>query len=155
MSANLAARPPAPIVISEFDFHKFCEYFYRRTGISFNENKRYYVDKRLIERISKSGLNTFEQYFSVLRRQDSSHEIERLINLFTVNETYFYRELHQFACLVQDLLPERTADLPRGGRIRIWSMPCSTGEEPYSIALYLMEHWPQIEDFEIELIGSD
>jgi chemotaxis protein methyltransferase CheR len=153
MSTTLTV--PVPIVISEFDFQKFCEYFYRRTGILFSESKRYYVDKRLIERINKSGMKTFEQYFSVLRRQDSSPEIERLINLFTINETYFYREAHQFACLVQNLLPERTADLPRGARLRIWSMPCSTGEEPYSIALYLMEHWPQVNDFEVELIGSD
>jgi chemotaxis protein methyltransferase CheR len=141
--------------ISEFDYHRFCEYFYRRTGIAFGESKRYYVDKRLLERMAKTGVKNFDQYFSKLRHSGPHGELERLINLFTINETYFYREAHQFDCLVNNLLPELIAGRPRGARLRIWSLPCSTGEEPYSIALYLMENWKQLEDYEIELIGSD
>jgi chemotaxis protein methyltransferase CheR len=72
-----------------------------------------------------------------------------------VNETYFYREEHQFDCMVRHLLPEITAKKRKGERVRIWSMPCSTGEEPYSIALYLLENWPAVDDFDIEIIGSD
>jgi chemotaxis protein methyltransferase CheR len=142
------------VAISEFEFEKFRDFFYRRTGISFTQSKRYYVDKRLLQRISTVGMESFEQYFARLR-QDTGEEIEQLINLFTVNETYFYREENQFDCLANHILPELTAHLAPGARIRIWSLPCSTGEEPYSIALYLLENWPEIEDYEVELLASD
>ena len=84
---------------------------------------------------------SFQSYFALLR-SDADHEIEHLINAFTVNETYFYREDHQLRCMTSDLL----GDMIRGKRagenpIRIWSIPCSTGEEPYSIAIWLMENW--------------
>ncbi len=121
----------------------------------FGENKRYYVDKRLIERIVKSNAGSFIRYFELLRRHDASDEIERLINLFTVNETHFYREDHQLDCLAKSILPELVADRRKGDRLRIWSMPCSTGEEPYSIAIYLLENWPQVDDYDIEIVASD
>ena len=142
------------VTISEFEFEKFRDFFYRRTGICFAPSKRYYVDKRLLQRISVAGVGSFEQYFTRLR-QDAGEEIEQLINLFTVNETYFYREENQFYILANHILPELTADLAPGARIRIWSLPCSTGEEPYSIALYLLENWHDIEKYEVELLASD
>ncbi len=152
MAAAPAVREP---VILESDYQDFCNYFYSRTGISFGDKKRYYVDKRLIERIQKTGSETFARYFAALKRTDAAPEIEKLINLLTVNETYFYRESYQFACLVENMLPEIAATRRRGSAIRIWSIPCSTGEEPYSIALYLLENWAAVDDYEIEIIGCD
>jgi chemotaxis protein methyltransferase CheR len=154
MSA-LAQRFAATISISGSEYQKFCEYFYRRTGISFGENKRYFVDKRLIERIQKVGASGVEDYFERLRRRDSNAEIEALINLLTINETYFYREDHQLDCLVNGILPELVSGRRKGDRIRIWSMPCSTGEEPYSIAMYLLENWSQVDEYDIEIMASD
>jgi chemotaxis protein methyltransferase CheR len=141
--------------ITEAEYQKFCEYFYRRTGISFGENKRYFVDKRLLDRIAKSSCKDFDDYFARLRRHDAHGEIECLTKLLTVNETYFYREDHQFQCLSGSILPELTAGRRRGDRVRIWSMPCSTGEEPYSIAIHLLENWARVDDFDIEIIASD
>jgi chemotaxis protein methyltransferase CheR len=152
----LTERPGTELAsITEAEYLRFCEYFYRRTGISFGDNKRYYVDKRLLDRINKTGAGSFDNYFDRLRRRDSATEIEHLINLFTINETYFYREEHQFACLVQSILPELVQRRRPGDRIRIWSMPCSTGEEPYSIAIHLLEKWPRVDDFNIEIIATD
>jgi chemotaxis protein methyltransferase CheR len=145
----------ASITLSEAQYEKFCEYFYRRTGILFGANKRYFVDKRLIDRIVKTRSMTFEIYFESLRRYDAHAEIERLINLFTINETYFYREDHQFECLAKSILPELTARRRKGERIRIWSMPCSTGEEPYSIAMYLLDNFSAVDEYDIEIIASD
>jgi chemotaxis protein methyltransferase CheR len=155
MSATALRKRAVPIAITEFEFHKFCEFFYRRTGIAFNESKRYYVDKRLAERIERTGSENFEHYFFSLRRHGGTGELERLINLFTVNETYFYREDHQFAALVNDMLPEILRRKAPGQRIRIWSLPCSTGEEPYSIVMYLLEHWAGVQDYDIEILASD
>ncbi len=144
-----------PLTITPAEFRRFCEFFYRRTGISFGDNKRYFVDKRLVERIQATASSSFDIWFESLRRRDVTREIEQLINLFTVNETYFYREDHQLACLTGSILPEIVAGRRKGARVRIWSMPCSTGEEPYSIALYLLENWPAVDDFDIEIMASD
>jgi len=143
------------IAITDADYRKFCEYFYRRTGILFGDNKRYFVDKRLIERIVKTRSESFAHYFERLRRHDAGGEIESLVNLFTINETYFYREDHQLDCLAGNILPELVAGRRKGTRIRIWSMPCSTGEEPYSIAIHLLENWAQVDDYDIEIMASD
>jgi len=153
-------RPPAadaartPKEISQAEFDRFRDYFYRRTGISFDASKRYYVDKRLAERIEKTGAGGFGAYFARLREPGQADEFERLIQLFTINETYFYREAHQFECLATQLLPELTARRP-GETLRIWSMPCATGEEPYSIVLYLLENWPQLALVDIDIRAGD
>ena len=143
------------IVISDEDFQKFREFFYRKTGIQFDNTKRYFVDKRLIERIAVTGSETFRSYFTMLRFQASGEELQTLTNVMTVNETYFFREDYQFKCLVDSILPEVVARKRPGSTVRIWSIPSSSGEEPYSIALYLTELWPGIQDWDVELVSSD
>jgi chemotaxis protein methyltransferase CheR len=120
----------------------------------FTEARRYFVERRVVERMAQTGAVSFASYFARLRG-DLDGEIERLINALTVNETYFYREDYQLACLTSDLLRERLKVKPRGEAVRIWSMPCSTGEEPYSIALWLLENWPQVDAHDVEIVGSD
>jgi chemotaxis protein methyltransferase CheR len=142
------------IRISPEDVQRFCEFLYRRTGMSFTEGKRYFIDRRLEDRIAATRSSSFQTYFSLLRA-DADHEIEHLINSFTVNETYFYREDHQLRCMTSNLLAGIVGNKPPGGTVRIWSMPCSTGEEPYSIALWLMENWPEVDNYNIEIVGSD
>lgn len=141
--------------ISLEEFQKFREFFYRKTGIQFDDNKRYFVDKRLVERIEATGSDNFRNYFTTLRFQSSGEELQKLTNLMTVNETYFFREDYQFRCLVESMLPAICARKKPGSRIRIWSVPSSSGEEPYSIAIYLLEHWPQISQWDVELVSSD
>lgn len=141
--------------ISLEEFQKFREFFYRKTGIQFDDNKRYFVDKRLIERIEATQSDSFRNYFTTLRFQTSGEELQQLTNSMTVNETYFFREDYQFKCLVDSMLPAVCATKKPGSRLRIWSIPSSSGEEPYSIAIYLIEHWPQIADWDVELISSD
>ncbi len=120
----------------------------------FSEAKRYYVERRVLERMSATGSGTFASYFTRLRT-DTQGEIEQFVNAFTVNETYFYREEHQLKCLTTDLLADRVRHGRTGDPIRIWSAPCSTGEEPYSVAMWLLENWPLVDEYEIEIIGSD
>jgi chemotaxis protein methyltransferase CheR len=153
VSALTGNRVDAETVITEADFRRFGEFMYRVTGIFFGDNKRYFVDKRLLDRIAATRSGNFAAYFALLRAD--RRELEQLINLLTVNETYFYREEHQFACLVRALLPELVRGRRRGDRLRLWSMPCSTGEEPYSIAIYLLETWALVDDYEIEILGAD
>lgn len=149
-----AATLPKPS-INEADFEKFREFFYRKTGIQFDHTKRYFVDKRLIDRIEATGSENFRNYFVKLRFETSGEEMQALVNAMTVNETYFFREAYQFDCLVNHMLDEVAKKRRKGSRIRIWSIPSSTGEEPYSIAIYLLERWAQIEDYEVEIMSSD
>jgi len=90
-----------------------------------------------------------------MRFQASVEELQELINIMTVNETYFFREKYQFDCMVEDLLDEIWRHKCEGEEIRIWSIPSSTGEEPYSIAIYLLEYWPLIDKVDVEIVSSD
>ena len=154
MTAFATLPQPEPH-ISDEDFLKFREFFYRRTGISFEASKRYFVDKRLVERIEVTRTGSFRGYFTLLRFQASGEELQQLTNLMTVNETYFLREEYQFRCLVDSILPEIVRHRTSAAPIRIWCIPSSSGEEPYSVAMYLLEHWRGINEWNVEIISSD
>ena len=156
MDAILAARADgAAGTLTRQEYARFCEFFHRHTGIHFNEQKRYFVERRLVDRIAATGSDGFRDYFGLVRFQTSGEERQHLVNAMTVNETYFFREDYQFAALTGGVLPllarGRAADDP----IRIWSLPCATGEEPYSIAIAILEQWEQADSFGIEILGSD
>ena len=145
----------AKATITDDDFLKFQEYFYRKTGIQFEYSKRYFVDKRLVERIAATATENFRNYFAMLRFQASGAELQALVNSMTINETYFFREEYQFRCLVNSILPEITARRYSSDPIRIWVIPSSSGEEPYSIAMCLLERWIGIHKWDVEIISSD
>jgi len=141
--------------ISEQDYTRFCEFFYRKTGIMFGDNKGYFVERRLHERMAAVGSGSFREYFTGLRFDTVGTELQQLVNVMTVNETYFYREDYQFDELVRHVLPDIASRRAPGEPIRIWSMPCSTGEEPYSIAMQILENWTRADDYEIQILASD
>jgi chemotaxis protein methyltransferase CheR len=141
--------------IADEDFLKFREFFYRKTGIQFDSSKRYFVDKRLIDRMEATDNPQFRTYFTMLRFEANGAELQTLTNLMTVNETYFFREEYQFKCLVESILPELVERKTSDGPLRIWVLPSSSGEEAYSIAIYLLEHWARINEFDVEIIASD
>lgn len=138
------------------EFKQFREYFYKKTGIEFDDSKRYFVDKRILRRIEATGARSFREYFVHMRFEASQSEFQELVNQMTVNETYFFREDHQFRVLVSDVMDEVVHNRRRRkGPTRLLSLPCSTGEEPYSIALHLIEEWPGLAQHDVELSGCD
>ncbi|MFC0202831.1 CheR family methyltransferase [Novosphingobium soli] len=153
----MTSPPPplqaAPTPLSSEEIARIGELMYRWTGMVFGENKRYYIERRVAERMKRSGCPTPQAYLAYA----SVHLAEReaLINAFTINETYFYREEHQLAALSRDILPRIIRTRQPGDRIRIWSMPCSTGEEAYSIAIWLLENWALVDAYNVEIVGSD
>ncbi|WP_454715647.1 CheR family methyltransferase [Caulobacter segnis] len=140
------------LAFTDGELERLREYLYRQTGMWFGETKRYYIERRLNDRLAHAGVD-FAGYMSLLRID--SDERQALVNAFTVNETYFYREEHQLACLGRDLLPDIVSRRLPGDKVRIWSLPCSTGEETYSIALWLLENWRMVDAYNIEIVGSD
>jgi chemotaxis protein methyltransferase CheR len=146
----VADAPP----VSADELGRLCEFLYRRTGMSFDEAKRPYIQRRVTERMRATGTAGFAAYFARLRG-DIGDEVEHFVNAFTVNETYFYREEHQLRCLTNSLLAECTRARRHDRTLRIWSAACATGEEPYSIAIWLLENWPQVDEWNIEIVASD
>ena len=149
----MSDAPGDAAILSAGDLQLICALVYRSTGIAYGEGKRYYVERRLIQRMAATATPTIAAYLALLRA--GGPELQQLINSFTVNETYFWREEHQLRCLSRALLPEIVARRGPGDLVRIWSVPCSTGDEPYSIALWLLENWPLVDAYHIEIVGSD
>lgn len=145
----------AGVVISDLEYGQFCEFFYSHTGIRFNDKKRYFVDKRITDRMKATGYSYFSDYFRHIRVNQKGSEIQKLVDSMTVNETYFFREIEQIDLLITELLPKICQSRPVGSIIKILSMPCSSGEETYSIAIKLLEEWPEVDKFEICIYGAD
>jgi len=139
--------------LSAADLEEICALIYKRSGMVFGETKRYYIERRITDLLRQRRARSVRDYISILRSDFGESEL--LINSFTINETYFYRELHQLSCLSNSILPDLIRAKGPGDRIRIWSMPCSSGEEPYSIAIWLLEHWPLVDAYNVEIVGSD
>jgi chemotaxis protein methyltransferase CheR len=141
--------------ISDEEFESFRSFFVEKTGMQFDPSKRYFVDRRLLDRIDATRARNFRDYFGRLRADDQGEEMQHLTNAMTVNETYFFREEHHFRCLVRSILPELTTLRAPDEPFRIWVVPSSTGEEAYSIVLYLLEHWPALAHRDVEILASD
>jgi len=150
--AEKSGGEPPPLLTSE-ELRKVCEFLYRHTGIAYGESKRLYIERRIADLMREAGTSSFAAYQALLRMGGT--EAEQLINSFTVNETYFYREDSQLRCMSRSLLPEIVQHRRPGDMVRIWSVPCSTGEEPYSIAIWLLENWALVDAYNIEIVGSD
>ncbi|MCV6606879.1 MAG: protein-glutamate O-methyltransferase CheR [Campylobacterales bacterium] len=139
------------------DFEKLSEYIYRKTGIHLDEEKHFKkIEKLLSEKSEELRISSFRQYFTKLRFEDDSGDLfQELANAITVNETYFFRENHQFETLANTVLKEVAARVPKHRPIRILSAPSSTGEEPYSIAIHILEEGSVVAERDIEIVGID
>jgi len=128
---TLAAEPE--FTMSPADFERVRELIYQRAGISLNAGKQAMVYSRLTRRLRENGQRSFADYLAWLERSGSDAEWQEFVNCLTTNLTAFFREEHHFQALVQDL--RARAARP----IRIWCSAASTGEEPYSIAMTVVE----------------
>lgn len=152
MSSSFDDETASPAVSAD-QLNRICQLLYLRTGMIFNEQKRYYIERRIADRMRVLRLDSVGSYLGMIVSRPA--ETEALINAFTINETYFYREENQFAALSRSILPEVVKSRRPGDLVRIWSFPCSTGEEPYSIAIWLLENWPLVDAWHVEIVGSD
>ena len=129
------------------DFQFVARFIGERAGIVLGEGKRELVYGRLIRRLRALGLRRFGDYCALLE-DDAHEEVEHFINALTTNLTSFFREPHHFEHLATNLLPALLRQ--RGDkRLRVWSAGCSTGEEPYSIAMVLAEVMPPSWDWKV------
>ncbi|MFU8788850.1 MAG: CheR family methyltransferase [Methylobacter sp.] len=123
------------IVLQEKEFAQFRELIYRIAGISMSPAKKPLITSRLAKRLRHYGLASYGDYFRMITAADGKKELQMAVDLLTTNETHFFREPKHFDFLRQHILPTRKTGRP----LRIWSAACSSGEEPYSIAMQLDE----------------
>ncbi|MGB9791881.1 MAG: CheR family methyltransferase [Thermacetogeniaceae bacterium] len=126
-------------VLSKEEYALLVDYIKAKTGLAYDERKRYYVEKRVLDRMRATNMASFRDYFRYLRGDLSGRELQQLLNQLTVNETYFFREYDQLKCFAEEALPEVVAGMGPGDRVRVWSAGCSTGEEAYTLAIILFE----------------
>ncbi|MFL6550627.1 MAG: CheR family methyltransferase [Povalibacter sp.] len=136
----------------EFEFirHVIAE----NAGIILGPNKRQLVQGRLARRLRELGLPTYESYCEHVRNS-GPEELVGLINALTTNVTAFFRENHHFEALASYMIPEALKRNQQARRLRIWSAGCSTGEEPYCIAMVLAEALPSTERWDAKILATD
>jgi chemotaxis protein methyltransferase CheR len=124
-------------------------------GIYFDDDSRYLLEKRLSKRVKSHHFSSFRDYYRyLLYDRNRDEELVMILDVLTVNETYFFREQSQLNTFSEEILPE-LRDLNKDKkRLRIWSAGCSTGEEPYTIAMLILEK-RIFYGWDIEILGSD
>jgi chemotaxis protein methyltransferase CheR len=137
------------------EFLKLTEFIYRKTGIMIEEKKFNSLAPKFEAVMKKRGYPTFRAFFHDLRFSRDDTLMQEIINLVTINETYFFRENYQFETLIKYVLPELDKIRDKEEVIRILSAPSSTGEEAYSIALTLLDEGKLVEKRDFEIIGID
>ncbi len=143
--------------MSDDEFRVIRDSIYSHCGIYFDEDSKYLLEKRLARRLSALGLNNFREYYHFLKYdRNKDQEMTDIMDVLTTNETYFFRESFQLAAFTDEIIPELIrVKSARGNRtLRIWSAGCSTGEEPYTIAM-LLRDMPALRGWKIEIIGTD
>ena len=124
-------------------------------GLYFDDGARYLLEKRLSRRIKNHHLNDFRDYYRFIRYDSrAEEELSAIMDVLTVNETYFFREQNQLRAFSEEILEELKAVNRSKRTIRIWSAGCSTGEEPYTIAMLINEK-AAFSGWDIEIHGSD
>jgi chemotaxis protein methyltransferase CheR len=124
------------------------------TGISITDAKRELVYSRLSRRLRQLGMDSFEAYCGMLEAGDAA-EVPQFVNAITTNLTAFFREPHHFQMLADRVLPEIMARNSKTRQIRIWSAGCSTGEEPYSIAIVVREVLGNVRGWDVKILATD
>ncbi len=124
-------------------------------GLYFDDGSRYLLERRLSRRVRNHHLDTFRDYYRfMLYNRNSEEELTAIIDILTVNETYFFREQNQLKAFSEEILEELKEKNKSRKKLKIWSAGCSTGEEPYTIAM-LIEERGNFEGWDIEIHGSD
>jgi len=141
--------------LSHDEFKEICAVIKEMTGINMSDSKQQLIYRRLSGRLKATGIPTFRGYMEHLQSGDKQ-ELETFTNAITTNLTSYFREQHHFEFLANSIIPEITAAAVTGNRrLRIWSAGCSTGEEPYSIAMTLNEVLPQINQWDARILATD
>jgi chemotaxis protein methyltransferase CheR len=157
-----SARPGRghPLVDGEFpltieDFRAIAAMLHADAGIALSEAKATLVYSRLAKRLRALGLRSFREYRALVAASESGEERRQMLTALTTNVTCFFREPHHFKHLKTVVLPALLKEARRGGRVRLWSAACSTGQEPYSMALTILSLMPDAAGLDVKVLATD
>jgi chemotaxis protein methyltransferase CheR len=150
----------ASIVAGEFimtsqNFQHIADMLFSDAGIELPQSKAMLVYSRLAKRLRELQFNSFNEYCDFAAGPNGADERRKMLSALTTNVTSFFRENHHFEHLKSTALPSLLQRAQNGGRVRIWSAGCSTGQEPYSIALTLLAMEPKAAQLDIRILATD
>jgi chemotaxis protein methyltransferase CheR len=134
------------------DFEKISQILYEYSGIRLTTGKEELVRSRLMKRLRALGIDSFRNYLRYIKEDRTSQELRVMIDSLTTNKTSFFREKQHFEYMRSQIIPTLKN---RASGVRLWSAGCSSGEEPYSIAMLLLEEWPQIDFSSVRILATD
>ncbi len=143
-------------MLSETDFERFRQLVKGASGIFFDRDKIEVLGAGLAERANEVGAGDLDEYYGLVSSRESREELNRLLAHLSVQETQFFRNSPQFDALRQYIIPEIARRKTGGERVmRFWCAGCSTGQEPYSVAMSVLDVLPEPESWNIQILGTD
>lgn len=143
----------ADIELKPEEFALFQKYVYDKVGISLSNEKTTLVKSRLMKRVNTLGLDSFKAYYNYLIHDMSGDELTFFVSAISTNLTYFFREPAQWVWLEQNIA--KIVASKKEKKLRIWSAGCSSGEEPYTILMFLQEHLSDFDKWDIKILATD
>jgi chemotaxis protein methyltransferase CheR len=143
--------------LSDQLFKKFSNMVYQKCGINLHEGKRELLQARLNKRLRATGLHSYREYYDYVTSDGNGSEIVHFLDCISTNLTFFFREPRHFEFLHEVLLPEliSSKQVKSANRIRIWCAGCSTGEEPYSLAMCIHSHLKEPQRWDLRILATD
>lgn len=146
---------PDTMVMSDADFKAITDIAYEDAGLVFLPEKAPLVRSRITRRLRQLKLGNFSDYTSYVQTEQGRNERRIMISSLTTNVSNFFRESHHFDIFREQVLPQLITRARAGGRVRLWSAGCSTGQEPYSMAMTLLGIAPDAANLDIKILASD
>jgi len=143
------------MAIAENEFKYIQDLVLRRSGIVLNEGKEYLVEARLLPLAKKRGLATVADLVAQLSKRPVPELIDSVVHAMTTNETSFFRDIHPFQAFKEKIIPDILARRSSQKRLSIWCAASSTGQEPYTLAILLREHFPELRNWNVTFVASD
>jgi len=153
--ALVGTAPGIDTHLDDASFRALASIVKSTSGITMADNKKSMLVSRLSKRLRALGIASFPEYCQLIETERGAEERQKLIFLLTTNVTRFFREKHHFEDLKQRILPGLLERARQGGRVRIWSAGCSSGEEPYSIAITVLESCPDAVNLDLRILATD
>ncbi|WDT75258.1 MAG: protein-glutamate O-methyltransferase CheR [Candidatus Manganitrophus sp.] len=143
------------IVLNDEVFRLLRDMIYEISGIYFSDDSKFIMESRLQQSVKRKQFDNFRDYYYFLKYDlKRDEELSSLIDIITIHETYFFRENHQLQTFSQEIFPELAHMEEKTKQLKIWSAGCSTGEEPYTLSMLILES-PLFHDWNVEIYASD
>lgn len=142
-------------LFTEDDFKKIANILHSHAGIALAEGKAALVYSRLAKRLRSLGMRSFREYCSLVEGQQGVDERQAMMAALTTNVTRYFREPHHFDHLREVVMPKLADVARRGGRVRLWSAACSNGQEPYSMAITVLNALPEAAKLDVKILATD